>query len=272
MQEIRIAAVTCACPVGQVDRNLETTARWVEKAAARGAGIVCFPELNISGYCLDVALCREAAGRYSDVVGALFRMATAFDIVILAGTVAEAAGDRVAACHLVICPDGPAGAYTKLHIAPPEKQLFVPGHKIPLFEAKGAVFGVQLCYDAHFPELSTAMALKGADILFVPHASPRNTPEEKLTSWMRHLPARAYDNAVFAVACNQAGENGAGLVFPGVAAALDPSGKVMAQTTSPDSMIVVDCSPSTLNTVRNHPMRYFLPGRRPELYGSGDGP
>jgi len=271
MKEIRIAAVTCASPAGQVDRNLDITARWVEKAAARGAGIVCFPELNISGYCLDAAVCREAAGRYSDVADALSRMATAFDIVILAGTVAQAAGDRVAACHLVVSPNGPAVAYTKLHIAPPETQLFAPGHKTPLFEAKGAVLGVQLCYDAHFPELSTAMALKGADILFVPHASPRNTPEEKLTSWMRHLPARAYDNAMFVVACNQAGENGAGLVFPSVAVALDPSGKVMAQTTSSDSMIVVDCSPSTLNTVRNHPMRYFLPGRRPELYGSGDG-
>ncbi len=67
--------------------------------------------------------------------------------------------------------------------------------------------GIQLCYDAHFPELSTRMAVNGADIIFMPHASPRGTPSQKLTSWLRHLTARAFDNGVFIVACNQNGDN-----------------------------------------------------------------
>ena len=270
MEDIRIAAVTCTCPAGAVDDNLETTARWVQEAAARGAAIVCFPELNLSGYCLDKTVYRATARRYADIVQALSRMATAFDVVILAGTVAgDGGGDRFFAQHLVVVPHGPAGAYAKLHIAPPEKKVFMPGGAISLFETNGARFGIQLCYDAHFPELSTQMAVQGADIFFMPHASPRNTPEAKLTSWMRHLPARAYDNTVFVVACNQSGSNGVGLEFPGVAVALNPSGEPMAKTTAPDSMIVVDLPQALLEASRNHPMRYFLAGRRPDLYGFG---
>ncbi|MFZ5562478.1 MAG: nitrilase-related carbon-nitrogen hydrolase [Thermodesulfobacteriota bacterium] len=269
MEDIRIAAVTCRCPAGEVDRNLETAAAWVEKAADRGAAIVCFPELNISGYCLEAATCRAAAGRYGDIVSRLSALAAASGIVILAGTVAEEdTGNRFFARHLVFFPDGSPAVYTKLHIAPPEKKLFVPGQDIPLFNVKGAVLGIGLCYDAHFPELATCMAARGADILFFPHASPRGTSAEKLASWMRHLPARAYDNTVFVAACNQCGENGAGLEFPGVAVALDPSGGVLATATAPDTMIIADLSAAMLETVRRHPMRYFLPGRRPDLYGS----
>jgi predicted amidohydrolase len=52
-------------------------------------------------------------------------------------------------------------------------------------------------------------------------------PAEKFESWMRHLPARAFDNGVFVGACNPVGENGAGLSFPGVALLLGPDGRLM---------------------------------------------
>ena len=49
---------------------------------------------------------------------------------------------------------------------------------------------------------------------------------------MRHLPARAFDNGVFIVACNQTGTNGGGLSFPGVAMVIGPNGRVLAETTA----------------------------------------
>jgi N-carbamoylputrescine amidase len=164
-------------------------------------------------------------------------------------------------------PDGGIGTYRKLHIAPPEKGLFHPATRIPIFEEKGVKFGIQLCYDAHFPELSTQMALGGADIVFIPHASPRGTPQEKYTSWRRHLPARAFDNGLYIVACNQAGDNEAGLEFPGLALTIDPSGRIMDKDISgSEKILVVDLSPVILDNIRSHKMRYFLPNRRPELY------
>jgi N-carbamoylputrescine amidase len=140
---------------------------------------------------------------------------------------------------------------------------------MPLFETKEVRFGIQLCYDAHFPELSTQMALKGADIIFIPHASPQGTPQEKYQSWMRHLPARAYDNSTFVVACNQAGKNEKGLDFPGIALIVGPSGKVVAKDLSgKEGMLVADLEAGEMDRVRNNRMHFFLPHRRPELYCS----
>ena len=86
---------------------------------------------------------------------------------------------------------------------------------------------------------------------------------------MRHLTARAFDNGVFVVACNQVGENGAGLSFPGVAVAIGPDGNLIGEKLSDtDAMLVVDLEAAALSAVREHPMRYFLPNRRPDLYRS----
>ena len=51
MKDIQIAAITCESPVGEIEKNLETTVAWTHKAKQAGAELVCFPELNITGYC-----------------------------------------------------------------------------------------------------------------------------------------------------------------------------------------------------------------------------
>ena len=113
------------------------------------------------------------------------------------------------------------------------------------------------------------MTARGAEVIFIPHASPRGNPEEKHTSWMRHLTARAYDNSVFIVACNQIGENCNGLAFPGNALVIGPGGEVMVKDTRPRaSMLLADLKAADLEAVRNHPMRHFFPHRRPDLYFS----
>jgi N-carbamoylputrescine amidase len=174
---------------------------------------------------------------------------------------------RIFASHLVVTPKNVSGIYRKTHIAPPERDIFSPGDSIPLFEVEGVKLGIQLCYDAHFPELSTRMAVDGADIIFMPHASPRGTPTEKFNSWMRHLTARAFDNGVFIVACNQVGENQKGLDFPGLAVVVGPSGNILTEkTTGCEAMLVTDLKAEELSAIRDHKMRYFLPNRRPELY------
>ena len=84
---------------------------------------------------------------------------------------------------------------------------------------------------------------------------------------MRHLTARAYDNSVFIVACNQVGKNTNGLDFPGLAVAIGPSGNVLHRNTSSrEDMMIADLKADVLNTVRSHKMRYFLPNRRSDLY------
>ncbi|MFZ0133240.1 MAG: nitrilase family protein [Desulfobacterales bacterium] len=267
MHDTRIALVVANCPVGAVDDNLATVARWATEAARAGAKIVCFPELNLTGYSVSANVAETALPVTGPVTTGLVRIAHATSLTILAGLAEKDREGRIFATHLVVTPQGVSGSYRKVHLAPPESPLFSPGRSISFFSAAGLVFGIQLCYDSHFPELSTAMALKGCDLIFMPHASPRGTPADKLASWMRHLTARAFDNAVFVAACNQVGENHAGLAFPGVAVVIKPSGKVLQQLTGDrEALLVADLKADRLNRVRGHRMRYFLPHRRPDIY------
>ena len=267
MSTLRIAAAMLQTPVGRVDENLAAVVAWTRRARRDGAHLVCFPEMTLTGYSTRKGIVRHGLTADGPAAETLRQLAQQEGITILAGAAEPAPDDRIYAAHWVVRPGLPIDVYRKTHIAPPEKRHFMPGDELPVFEVGAHRIGIQLCYDAHFPELTAHMAWRGADILFFPHASPRGTPEEKLASWMRHLTARAFDNGVFVVACNQAGENGEGLSFPATAVVIGPSGEVLAQDTSgQEGLLVADLEASLLAHVRGHRMRYFFPNRRPELY------
>jgi N-carbamoylputrescine amidase len=267
MDDIRIAAVIFNSAVNRTRDNLDRMASWIKLAKNQAAQLICFPELNVTGYSTKPEIQGCAESIPGPVSERLVQMADENQIVILAGMAEKDEKGRIFASHLVVTPENISGIYRKIHIAPPEHNIFTPGNSVPLFEVEGVKLGIQLCYDAHFPELSTRMAVDGADIIFMPHASPRGTPPEKLVSWLRHLTARAFDNSVFIVACNQNGDNLKGLQFPGVAVVIDPSGDVLKDNISgKEAMIVADLKADVLAAVRGHRMRYFLPNRRPELY------
>ena len=267
MDDIRIAAVVCRCPVGQVTRNLERTRYWTLRAKKKGAALVCFPELNLTGYSNREEIAEHAIAAHGSEFEELTRLAVDQQIALLVGFAEKTEDGRLYASHMVITPHGRTGVYRKLHLAPPETDYFSPGESVPVFHWSGIRFGIQLCYDAHFPELSTRMAESGADVIFIPHASPRGQAAGKHQSWMRHLPARAFDNGLFVVACNQTGDNQNGLAFPGNAVVFSPSGEVIKTRLAGNSgMLVTDLTADRIQHVRSHRMRYFLPNQRPGLY------
>ena len=267
MKDLRIAVVVCNARVGEIRQNLDKVIAFAKKARNAAADIVCFPELNITGYSNHVDLIGVAEPIPGPISEALSNMAASHELLILAGMAEKGNHGRIYATHMIAMPDGDLKTYRKSHIAPPEKEIYSPGNTIPIFTFKESTFGIQLCYDTHFPELSTKMTIKGAEILFLPHASPRGLAIDKHRSWMRHLTARAFDNSVFVVACNQTGYNGKGLTFPGNAVVLDPAGNIIGQSlSSRETMVLVDLKAEVFNNIRSNRMHFFLPNRRPELY------
>jgi N-carbamoylputrescine amidase len=267
MQDIRIAAAVCRCRPGNVARNLDTMERLCQCAAADHVQIVCFPELNLTGYAMGEELRQTALRENDPAMQRAAQIAREYNLVILAGLAFASEDGRLYAEHRVFRPDGHGAVYRKLHVAPPEEKVLSPGEAAPVFEARGVRFGIQLCYDVHFPELTTCMALAGAEVIFVPHASPRLTSRGKLASWLRHLPARAFDNGLFVVACNQTSKGGSDLSFPGLALVLGPDGALLAKRTlSGEGLLTADLKADLLAAVRSHRMRYFLPRRRPGIY------
>lgn len=266
MKDLRIAAAIFNSPLGKTESNLDRMIPLIAEAKAKGASLICFPEMNITGYCSGTEANRISIPINSFVTDKLVALSSLHEITILAGIAEKDASGKVFATHLVIWPNKTISSYRKLHIAPPEQGTFTQGLSVPVFEINGFKFGIQLCYDAHFPELSTCMAVKGVDAIFIPHASPRGTSHDKFLSWMRHIPARAYDNSIFLIVCNQTGMNENGLAFPGLAFIADPSGNIIEKDISGnEGILLADLSYELIDRVRSHKMRYFLPNRRSDF-------
>ena len=269
--DIRVAAAVMKSIPGRPDINLSRMREMVRSAAEDGVEILCFPEACITGYGIDPGVGDFAEPVPGPSCDAVLDTARQSGVTVLAGLIEKGEHGALYLTQFVASPDGISGIYRKTHLGPPEKGLFEAGNDVPVFRDRGAAFGIGLCYDGHFPEFAARLAVKGADILFYPHASPRGGPEQKAQRWSRYLSARAVDNGVFVVACNQAGDHPGGLSFPGTALIFDPRGRCIEKHVDGSEKIVTAVlSAEELNELRKHLMAYFLPHRRPELYGKGE--
>jgi predicted amidohydrolase len=267
MTDLRLAIVCMQSVLSDIEGNLDRIARFAEKAAREGAHMVCFPESAATGYAITDPDRYCSVEDTAKILDRLIQMGRDMKMVLIVGSIENAEGKRPYLSQVITGPEGLIGIYRKTHLSPTESDIYEAGETLGVFVYGNWCFGLQLCYEAHFPEISTKMALSGADLLLIPHASPRSKPLEKFRSWMRHLPARAFDNGIFVGACNPVGENGAGLSFPGVALLLGPDGRLMKGFQGEREKILFAVLKSkTLESVREHRMKYFLPKRRPELY------
>ena len=296
--KIRAATVQFTHKPNDKEYNLGVIERFAAQAASRGAQIVAFPEMCVSGYWhvrgMDRGAIAAQAERVPDgpSVRRLLSLAKKTGLVIGAGLV-EASGDRFHNSYVVAEPDGRHAVHRKLHAF--ESVHITPGDQYTVFDSSlGCRIGVLICYDNNLIENPRITALLGADILLAPHQtggtaskSPHamglidvalwkarmENPEpieaefrgEKGRGWlMRWLPARAHDNGMFVIFSNGVGED-SGEVRTGNAMLIDCYGRIVGETSrAADDMVVGDLDLSLLDRSTG---RRWMRGRRPELYG-----
>lgn len=267
MRATRIAMVQMGALAGEPEQNLESMAGFAREASTEGARFVCFPELSISGYVRDSSSSSLAEPVPGPSTDRLVEIARDTGTILLAGLLEAGADGLVYNTHLVVSGSGLMGSYRKTHVAPVEAEGFAPGAELKVFTGDGLRLGLEICFDGHFPEASASLAQQGAEVLFIPHASAGETYTDKLERWIRFLPARAYDNAVYVAVCNLTGSNGRDLEFPGVTLVFDPRGRLIAQSTgSAPQIVYADLDPDALESARSDENGYFIPLRRPQLY------
>ena len=160
------------------------------------------------------------------------------------------------------------------------------GREFPVFDIGKCKLGTIICYDNQFPEPARILALKGADILLLPHAARikmwDDTPESitaarKTTHdyFVSCYAMRARENACFVLLADQAGRAGYVDTHPkdsplqphhaGAALAFNPSGGLIAQTQSEviqAEMIVTDSTPNYWPKNAACPTTHSAPGAR----------
>ena len=92
------------------------------------------------------------------------------------------------------------------------------GREIPVFDIGPCKVGIVICYDNQFPEVARVLALRGAEVILMPHAGRfklwDDTPESEAAArryshdFLKKYALRARENACFAMLADQVGPGG----------------------------------------------------------------
>lgn len=251
--------------------NLRQACAWIDEATARGAKVVCFPEvMNLIGKNVGEGGGREQIPGYTTEI--LCKKAAEHGIYIHGGSITEELeGERRSAnTSVFISPEGTIlASYSKLHMfditladgTPFNESARVrPGQEIVTVETELGIFGMSICYDVRFPELYRLMALRGAQVIFVPSSFTMPTGKDH---WEPLLRARAIENGCYIVAPGQIGTKPAYTAY-GNSLVADPWGTVIARAKDMPGVIYAEIDLDYLDKIREQIPS--LDNRRTDLY------
>ena len=288
MQTIRVASLSINSPLGDVAGVLDGMADWTAKAVDDGAELVVFPELQIHGHCTPNTWDLSESIPDGESTRRVEQIARDHGVFISVG-LSEKERDIVYNAQILVGPDGFIGKQRKIHCSRDEVLFYKGGRELPVFDIGKCKIASIICYDNQFPELARILALRGADLLLMPHAARVkmwDDTAESMAAARQHThdyfiscyAMRARENACFAVLANQAGRAGYVDTYPqdspnqphhcGGAIVFAPDGEVIACTQRDeirDEMVVVTLEADRLNAERAL-ANYTLRTRRPELY------
>ncbi len=297
MRDIRVAAAQFEHRNNDKAYNLSRISELTGRAVENGAEIVSFHECAVCGYTflqhLDRTGLAEVAEPVPDgpAIRALHAIAREYGVVVMAGLLETDAAARFFNCYVTVGPQGFITRFRKLHtfINP----ALSPGDSYNVIDLLGIKVGFLICYDNNLPENVRIATMLGAEVIFMPHVtgclpSPmpgRGTVDRGLwenrdrdparlrqefqgpkgRGWlMRWLPARAWENGVYAVFSNVIGVDD-DTIKPGLAMILDPMGEILVESRALGDDVVVALL--TAGKLELSSGRRYLRARRPELYG-----
>jgi predicted amidohydrolase len=254
------------------ESNRQRALEAVAEAARRGAQVIAFAELAFEPFYPQeharpelLALAEPIPGETTERFASLARELG----VVLVLNLFERDGEHTYDTSPVIDADGTLLGRTRMiHITDYpcfwEQGYYAPGDTgAPVYDTRFGKIGVAICYDRHYPEYMRALALGGAQVVFVPQAGAVGEWPDGL--YEAELCVAAFHNGYFTALCNRVGEERC-LTFAGESFVCDPSGQVLARAGTLTEEVLV-CDLDLEQVERSHARTLFLRDRRPELYG-----
>ena len=173
VDSIRIAVVQTRTHTDDPPKNVGRALAYVEQAAALGARIVCLPETYPGPWTppMDYDAIPDLAAKARDL-----------DMFVISGTIEPVPGDPTTYLNALVLtgPDGrEAGRYRRT--TPDGPWIYQGGSfwdfdytaasELPVFDIGGCTIGMLVCSEVYVPELARQLALKGAEIIFMPHVT-----------------------------------------------------------------------------------------------------
>ncbi len=181
----------------QAEKNVADAVSFIARAARGGAQMVCLPESYPGPWRMPATF---------DPIPAMLAAAAANKIHVVFGTLEPIDAAEATAYNLTCMayPDGKMVQYRRTHPngpwiytgGPAWEFQYRPGNEYPVFDTVYGKVGLSMCSEVYMPEVSRALALRGAEIIFLPAGTPKGRLHE---SWRTLLYARAIENLAIVV-------------------------------------------------------------------------
>ena len=235
--KVNIALAQIDTHLGDVNANLEKHLELIHQAESSGADLIVFPELSLTGYCLQdlVPSVAHEASFDDPVFKPLLEASRKMDVVVgfvdaddrhrfFIASAYLSGGKLVHVHHKVYLPT--YGLFD-------EGRFFAWGDSIRAFDTRFGRVGILICEDFWHASPPYLLWLDGADIFLLTSASPGRglgkQPVLDSARWVEDI-NRAYSSLFtsFVVHANRAGYED-GLNFWGGSTIYDPNGALVSQ-------------------------------------------
>jgi 5-aminopentanamidase len=256
--------------IGNREANRRKILARIRESAEREAQLIIFPECALTGYCFESL--EEAAqfaepvdGPSANAIAEACRETGAHAVVGFIER--DAPGFYNAA--MLIGPNGLVGSYRKVHLPFLGVDRFLtPGDRaFEVFDLPFGRVGVNICYDASFPEAARSLKLLGAELVIL----PTNWPGGAWRTAEFVVNTRAHENHFNFAAVNRVGTE-RGWKFIGRSKVIDFNGDTLVEANREDEEVLlvdVDLQQANNNRIVNVAGSYEidrLADRRPEFY------
>jgi len=183
-------------PPDQDERNIADALHAIELAAHEGADFVCFPETYPGPWRMPARF---------DPLPAMVEAAATHRVHVVFGTIEPI--EHKAAHNLIVMayPDGSTPArYRRTHPngpwiytgGPSWEFQYVAGSEFPVFDTAHGKVGLAMCSEVYMPEVARALALRGAELIFMPAGTDKRL---LWATWRTLIWARAIENLAVVV-------------------------------------------------------------------------
>jgi predicted amidohydrolase len=243
------------------EENLSRVREIFKEAESAKVDVLVLPELCNSGYVfktMNEAV--EAAENIPDGPMSKELLSWSRDGRLVVGGICEHAEEGLYNSAVVFSDGEHIDTYRKIHLFLNEADWFKPGRKEPpVIEHNGHRFGVMICFDWIFPEITRILALKGAQVILHPANLVLPYCQDAMVT-------RSIENRVFTATANRIGTERT-VAFSGLSQITDIKGNRLCQMNRETTGITsVEINPALADdksiTARND----LLGDRFPELY------
>jgi predicted amidohydrolase len=245
----------------------------ITRSAEAGAAMYFAPEMSIM---IDRDRVRArphlSAEAHMAALAKLSDCASQYGIWLHLGSipVVHENGQKLANRTIIIGADGKIKArYDKMHLFDvnldtgeswKESAAYAGGDQPVVVQTPLGLMGLAICYDMRFPDLFSAYAKSGVDIMTLPSAFTVPTGE---AHWHTLLRARAIESAAFIIAAAQCGVHEDGRQTYGHSLVVDPWGTILLDMGSSPGLACVDLDIDMIQRVRKqipvHANRRIIP-------------